>query len=262
MEEEKKIDEDELVETSPFLKISDVRNNTRAKNLRLKENDIIVAIDGEEFHGNRSELLKTLTNNKGQWLITIFRENVFFEIIVRGTLGVSVKKTTSEETILVKEGLEKHQIYDIAEYRIFEVLRNIHRDVDILETTPSLMSWFFPPFWLVQNRLWEALMVSLCLYFISISVAWWMFLITWCLLAMYFRKGQTTLIRSFSIYREKHFWLILAAINEEDVQKVCRSFDQKCNFDYSMVGKPITEETNDDETPKKNSSEESLNPAT
>ena len=62
MEEEKKIDEDELVETSPFLKISDVRNKTRAKNLRLKENDIIVAIDGEEFHGNRSELLKTLAD--------------------------------------------------------------------------------------------------------------------------------------------------------------------------------------------------------
>ena len=80
-------------------------------------------------------------------------------------------------------------------------------------------------------------------------------------MALYLRKGQTTLIRSFSIYREKHFWLILAARNEEEVQKICRSFDPKCNFDYSLVGKPIDEDMIDEEKTKETSSEETLNPA-
>ena len=250
MAEENNNEENELKETSPFLKITDVRNNTRAKNLRLKDNDIIAAVDGVPFHGNRSDLIKLLSEDKGKWLITVFRDNVLFEIIIRGSLGVGFKQTNPEETLSIEEKLENHTIHDISEYKIFEVLRNIHREVDILETTPNFMSWFFPPIWLVQNRLWEVLMVSFSLYFISLSIAWWIFLITWILLALYLRKGQTTLIRSFSIYREKHFWLILAAINEEQVQKVCRSFDKKCNFDFSLVGKPIEEEL--DETDNQN----------
>ena len=247
MNQENTVEESDVKEAAPFLKITDVRNNTRAKNLRLKENDIIALVDGIPFHGNRSELIKILSEDKGEWLITIYRDNVLFEIIIRGSLGVGFKQTTPEETLSLEETLENHNVFDISEYRIFEVLRNIHREVDILETTPNFMSWFFPPIWLVQNRLWEVLMVSFSLYFISLSIAWWIFLITWTLLALYLRKGQTTLIRSFSIYREKHFWLILAARNEEQVQKVCRSFDRKCIFDYSLVGKPIDEELEEPE---------------
>ena len=55
------------------------------------------------------------------------------------------------------------------------------------------------------------------------------------MLAIYFNKGQTTILRSFSIYRDKHFWLVLAGRNEEDIQKVCRKLDPKCTFDYPLV---------------------------
>ena len=50
------------------------------------------------------------------------------------------------------------------------------------------MSWILPPFWLIQNKLWEVLLVTLSVYLITLSVAWWMFLITWILLAIYFNK--------------------------------------------------------------------------
>ena len=62
-----------------------------------------------------------------------------------------------------------------------------------------------------------------------------MFAITWALLAIYFNKGQTTILRSFSIYRDKHFWLVLAGINEEEIQKVCRGLDIKCDFEYPLI---------------------------
>ena len=68
-----------------------------------------------------------------------------------------------------------------------------------------------------------------------------MFVITWILLALYFKKGQTTILRSFSIYRDKHFWLVLAAKDEEEIQKICRKLDPKCSFDYPLI--PPIEET-------------------
>ena len=101
------------------------------------------------------------------------------------------------------------------------------------------MSWILPPFWLIQNRLWEVLFVAFSVYLISLSVAWWMFAITWILLAIYFNKGQTTILRSFSIYRDKHFWLVLASISEEEVQKTCRKLDPKCNFEYSLISENV-----------------------
>ena len=118
MNQENIVEESEVKEAAPFLKITDVRNNTRAKNLRLKENDIIALVDGIPFHGNRSELIKILSEDKGEWLITIYRDNVLFEIIIRGSLGVGFKQTTPEETLSLEETLENHNVFDISEYRI------------------------------------------------------------------------------------------------------------------------------------------------
>ena len=58
------LDEDNLEdiqETASFLKISELKLKCRARNLRLKENDIIVAVDGEAFHGSILEFVNILS---------------------------------------------------------------------------------------------------------------------------------------------------------------------------------------------------------
>ena len=242
------LDEDNLEdiqETASFLKISELKLKCRARNLRLKENDIIVAVDGEAFHGSILEFVNILSEEDKKTLITIRRENVFFEVIAFGSLGSTFKFTSPEETIEIETALKEHKIFNIEDYKIFEVLRDLRRKADILDTTETPLSWLLPPFWLIQNKLWEVLLVTISVYLITLSVAWWMFLITWILLAIYFSKGQTTILRSFSIYRDKHFWLVLAGTNEEEVQKVCRKLDPKCTFDYPLV-------PSQQEEPKKN----------
>ena len=206
---------DDLQTTATFLKLSELKLKCRARNLRLKEGDVIVAVDSEPFHGSILEFTNILSEEDKKTLLTIRRENVFFEIITFGTLGATFKFTSSEETIEIEDALKEHKIFPIEDYKIFEVLRNLKRKTDIIDTTESPMSWLIPPFWLIQNKLWEVLLVTISVYLITLSVAWWMFAITWILLAIYFNKGQTTILRSFSIYRDKHFWLILAGINEE-----------------------------------------------
>ena len=232
---------EEVIETSSFLKISDLKLKSRARNIRLKEDDIIVAVDGEGFHGTILEFSNILSEEDKKSLLTIKRGELFFEVITSGTLGTNFKFTSPEETIEIEKSFKDHKINDIEEYTIFEVLRDLRRNVEIIDTTPTPMTWIFPPIWLIQNRLWEVLMVAISVYLITFSVAWWLFAITWILLAIYFNKGQTTILRSFSIYRDKHFWLILAAKNEEEVQTLCRVLDPKCTFQYSLVGLPIVE---------------------
>ena len=119
----------------------------------------------------------------------------------------------------------------------------MRRKTDIIDVTRSPISWLIPPFWLMQNKLWEVLLVSISVYLITLSVAWWMFAITWILLAIYFNKGQTTILRSFSIYRDNHFWLVLAGRDEEQIQQICRQLDPKCTFDYPLVP-PLEEKLN------------------
>ena len=85
-------------------------------------------------------------------------------------------KFTSPETIETETAFKKHKIYQLEEYKIFEVLRNLRRKVDIIETSHSSMSWILPPFKLMQNKLWEVLLVSISVYLITLSVAWWMFI--------------------------------------------------------------------------------------
>ena len=237
------IDLEELQETASFLKISELKLKCRARNLRLRENDIIVAVDGEPFHGSILEFNSILSEEDKNTLLTIKRKDVFFEIMVFGSLGCTYKFTSPEETIETETAFKKHKIYQLEEYKIFEVLRNLRRKVDIIETSHSSMSWIFPPFWLMQNKLWEVLLVSISVYLITLSVAWWMFAITWILLAIYFNKGQTTILRSFSIYRDNHFWLVLAGRDEEQIQQICRQLDPKCTFDYPLVP-PLEEELN------------------
>tara|TARA_B100001093_G_scaffold143678_1_gene136224 strand:- start:95 stop:904 length:810 start_codon:yes stop_codon:yes gene_type:complete len=228
-------DIDDLQETASFLKLSELKLKCRARNLRLKEEDVIVAVDGEPFHGSILELTNVLSEEDKKTLLTIRRQDIFFEVITSGSLGSTFKFTSTEETIDIEKTLKKHAIYSIEKYTIFEILRDLRRKVDIIDTTESSMSWILPPFWLIQNKLWEVLLVTISVYLITFSVAWWMFAITWILLAIYFNKGQTTILRSFSIYRDKHFWIILAATSEKEAQEICRKLDPKCNFDYPLI---------------------------
>ena len=229
------------VQTASFLKISELKLKCRARNLRLKEDDVIVAVDGEPFHGSILEFTNILSEEDKKTLLTIKRNEVFFEIITHGSLGSTFKFTSEEETIEIEKSFTDHIIYPNEQYKIYEVLRDLKRKVDIIDTSTSSLTWILPPFWLIQNKLWEVLLVTISVYLITFSVAWWMFVITWILLAIYFNKGQTTILRSFSIYRDKHFWLVLAGQNEEQIQKICRNLDPKCNFEYPLLP-PIVEE--------------------
>ena len=78
LDEESRLNEtEEIQETASFLKISELKLKCRARNLRLKEEDVIVAVDGEPFHGSILEFSNILSEEDKKTLLTI-KEKMFF----------------------------------------------------------------------------------------------------------------------------------------------------------------------------------------
>ena len=233
--------EEQIVQS--FLKLKEHGQSSRTRALRLKENDVIVAIDGEPYHESIDNMVDLLSSGEedDNWLLTIWRNGKFFEIFTRGPLGGVFDFTRSEESQMIMELFQKRKMGEKKEYRIFEALRDINRVVDVYDTTHSQTAVILPPIWLLQQKMWEPLLAILCVYLITFSVNIFLFILAVILLGLYFRKGQVTLRRSYGMFQDRQVWAILAARSDKEAQEMCRGLDDKVNFINALV-KPYKRE--------------------
>jgi hypothetical protein len=139
---------------------------------------------------------------------------------------------------------------DIREYTIpqkqnlivFEVLRDLYRRCEIIDTTPDPIATYMPPLWLVQNRLFEPLLAISLIYTITFAVHWVLFVISYFVLCVYFKRASLMMLRSFIVYKQYQMWLVIAANDIKEVQLACRKMDPKSRFKNSLVGEPVVEE--------------------
>ena len=233
--------EEQIVQS--FLQLKEHGQSSRTRALRLKENDVIVAIDGEPYHESIDNMVDLLSSGEEDdtWLLTIWRNGKFFEIFTRGPLGGVFDFTRSEESQMIMELFQKRKMGEKNEYRIFEALRDINRVVDLYDTTHSQTAVILPPIWLLQQKMWEPLLAILCVYLITFSVNIFLFILAVILLGLYFRKGQVTLRRSYGMFQDRQVWAILAARSNLEAQEMCRNLDEKVNF-LSPLVKPYKKE--------------------
>ena len=233
--------EEQIVQS--FLQLKEHGQSSRTRALRLKENDVIVAIDGEPYHESIDNMVDLLSSGEEDdtWLLTIWRNGKFFEIFTRGPLGGVFDFTRPEESQMIMELFQKRKMGEKNEYRIFEALRDINRVVDVYDTTHSQTAVILPPIWLLQQKMWEPLMAILCVYLITFSVNIFLFILAVILLGLYFRKGQVTLRRSYGMFQDRQVWAILAARSNLEAQEMCRNLDEKVNF-LSPLVKPYKKE--------------------
>ena len=233
--------EEQIVQS--FLQLKEHGQSSRTRALRLKENDVIVAIDGEPYHESIDNMVDLLSSGEEDdtWLLTIWRNGKFFEIFTRGPLGGVFDFTRPEESQMIMELFQKRKMGEKKEYRIFEALRDINRVVDVYDTTHSQTAVILPPIWLLQQKMWEPLLAILCVYLITFSVNIFLFILAVILLGLYFRKGQVTLRRSYGMFQDRQVWAILAARSNLEAQEMCRNLDEKVNF-LSPLVKPYKKE--------------------
>ena len=226
-----------------FLKLREHGQSSRTRALRLKEDDILVAIDGVSYHDTVDNMVDLLSSGEegDLWLLTIWRNGKFFEIFTRGPLGGIFEFTRPEESQMIMELFQKREIGQKDEYRIYEALRDVKRVVDIYDTTHSQVAVILPPVWLLQQKMWEPFLAILCVYLITFSVNIFLFILAVVLVSLYFRKGQVTLRRSYGMFQDRQVWAIIAARSDLEAQEMCRNIDEKVNFVSSLV-KPYKKE--------------------
>ena len=233
----------EEAQLQTFLKLKEHGQSSRTKALRLKENDVIVAIDGSSYHESIDKLVDLLSSGEedDMWLLTVWRNGKFFEIFTRGPLGGIFEFTRPEESQMIMELFQKREMGQKEEYRIFEALRDVKRVVDVYDTTHTQLAVILPPVWLVQQKMWEPLLAILCVYLITFSVNIYLFILAVVLVGLYLRKGQVTLRRSYGLFQDRQVWAIVAARSDKEAQEMCRNLDEKVNFINSVL-KPYKKE--------------------
>ena len=233
----------EEAQLQTFLKLKEHGQSSRTKALRLKENDVIVAVDGSNYHESIDKLVDLLSSGEedDMWLLTVWRNGKFFEIFTRGPLGGIFEFTRPEESQMIMELFQKREMGQKEEYRIFEALRDVKRVVDVYDTTHTQLAVILPPVWLVQQKMWEPLLAILCVYLITFSVNIYLFILAVVLVGLYLRKGQVTLRRSYGLFQDRQVWAIVAARSDKEAQEMCRNLDEKVNFINSVL-KPYKKE--------------------
>ena len=225
-----------------FIKIKSIPRVAFARDLRLKEGDIILANNGKIFNQDINEFIELCNqaqDSEQQMLISVCRGEVVFDLLVGERLGVEFDYCDAESSSAAASLFAKHHVGEKDHYCNYEALRDIHRHVVLYDTRYSSVATIAPPIWLMQHRAWEPLVAVCAAYAVSkFAVHWAVFLITSLLTAVYFHRIQFRLIRNYSLFTEHYFWHVCAARNTPEAQIVCRQLDPKCNFDYSHVGPP------------------------
>ena len=223
-----------------FICIKEIRPMSRAKALRLKTGDVVVGIRGEVFNGSVEELLDIFDEIDDQdgGILTIWREGFSFNLIIYGPLGCIFEFTPDEITRDINKALPEIQMGNVDELVTFELMRGIDSRCTIFDTRVSQLGIYFPPIWLIQQRLWEPLVAILAIYAITLTVHWVLFVISVILLALYFRKSQLVLLRSFNLHKGKQIWMIIASKHMIDAQRTARLFDPNIIFEPDLIGPP------------------------
>ena len=226
---------DNLIQS--FLKLKEHGRSSRTKALRLKENDVIVAIDGIGYHETIDTMVDMLSSGEDNdlWLLTIWRDGKFFEVFTRGPLGGIFEMTRPDESQMISDLFEKREVGEKGQYKIYEALRDVKRVVDVYDTSHNQIAVILPPIWLFSQKMWEPLLAIICVYLITFSVNIYLFVLAVILVGLYFKKGQVTLRRSYGMFQDRQVWAIIAARTDLEAQQMCRNIDEKVNFINSLV---------------------------
>ena len=226
-----------------FIQIKSVGRFSFARELRLRDGDVIVAIDGLRSESDIIKLENQLDDIDEPILVTLFRDGHFLPIFVSKKLDCPLEYAPSEVSEAVALKLEGHEFDKPQNYRSYEALRDVRRNVFLYEADNSKFATYFPALWLLNNRMWEPLFAVLASYAVCFLIHPLVFIPVYLLVSVYFDRAQVNLIRGYGLFTEHYFWLIMAARTDEEAMTICRQFDRKCQFRFgSAHGKGVEEQ--------------------
>ena len=223
-----------------FLKVDQLKRGSHALSLMLRNEDIIVGVNGKIFRGTQKILNQQLKEEEIK-IITIFRKETFFNVKANGPLGIKLVEVGSDEADELLKKTEEYfkTIKDLTEYREFEVYRGKKNFYDILEIQDnSLLASLFPFIWFYHHRLYSPLFLMIATFLLLGSIAWWLFLAAWVILTIYMSRGSMSLLRGYCLFQEMRPYMKLYAFSNKQAQEVIRSLDKKSNYRFPFIAPP------------------------
>ena len=197
---------------------------------RLKESDILVAVDGELFLEGPAQLQNKFQMEAGdepKWLLTFYRDGQLFDILLRAPIQSQFGLSTEQETKWALEQFKTHVYGEFSEYQNFEVYRNGSFICDILSVEKDPVAFILPSLWCLKYRLYPPLAALVAAYLITFFINIFLFLITYLILSRFVYISQDNIMRSFTLYAGKNHYMTIASTNENDVSAIVKNIDPK-----------------------------------
>lgn len=210
---------------------------------RLREGDILVAIDGELFLGDTEALTSAFedydpTEPDIPWLLTFWRDDVFFNICFAKPLKAKYDLATPEEALNVMEGFQKLTFGPIDRYQNYEVFKDLQRNAALHPTTEDPLATYIPLFWMLNNRIYYPMVAIFIVYAATFVAHPLLFVVGYVLTCVYVKRAQLNLLRSYHLFEDKFYWFVMAGKTESEVKTICRQIDPKIRFAFDKDQQP------------------------
>ena len=210
---------------------------------RLKESDILVAVDGELFLEGPAELQNKFlieAGDEAKWLLTFYRDCQLFDIMLRAPIQSQFGLATEQETQWALEQFKTHVYGEFSEYQNFEVYRNGSYICDILSVEKDPVAFILPALWCLKYRLYPPLAALVAAYLVTFFINIFLFVITYLILSRFVYISQDNIMRSFTLYAGKNHYMTIASSNENDVSAIVKKIDpkNKIRFERNAIKKP------------------------
>ena len=230
------------IDTNPlnFLKVDKLKRGSHALSLMLRNEDIIVGLNGKIFRGTQKILNQQLKEGEIK-VITIFRKEVFFNVKANGPLGTKLLEVGNDEADELLKKTEEYfkSINDFKEYREFEIYKGKNNYYDVIEIKDnSLLASLLPFIWFYHHRLYSPLFLMVATFLLLGSVAWWLFLAAWVILTIYMSRGSMSLLRGYCLFQEMRPYMKVYAFSNKQVQEIIRNLDKKSNYRFPFIAPP------------------------
>ena len=209
---------------------------------RLKESDILVAVDGELYLDGPAKLNDKFVMEAGdeaKWLLTFWRDGQLFDILLRAPIQSQFGLATEQESEWALEQFSTHVYGEFAEYQNYEIYRDVRGVCDVLSLEKDPVAFILPSLWCLKYRLFPPLAAIVAAYLVTFFINIFLFLLTYIILSRFVYISQDNILRSFTLYAGKSHYMTIASTNENDVSAIVKKIDpkNKIRFEVNAIKK-------------------------
>ena len=209
---------------------------------RLKESDILVAVDGELYLDGPARLndkFRMEAGDEAKWLLTFWRDGQLFDILLRAPIQSQFGLATEQESEWALEQFSTHVYGEFSEYQNYEIYRDVRGVCDVLSLEKDPVAFILPSLWCLKYRLFPPLAAIVAAYLVTFFINIFLFLLTYIILSRFVYISQDNILRSFTLYAGKSHYMTIASTNENDVSAIVKKIDpkNKIRFEANAIKK-------------------------